>query len=76
MPKIWQEKYVLVLLCIILYSYDPTYWLEAYYELDPLTSPDGELQFLQAAESLFTKGLSWKQADSIHYYDPGDQLLT
>ena len=57
-PEIWQETYVSALLRAILYSDDPTYWLEAYRKLDPLTSPEGELRFLQAAESLFTKGLS------------------
>ncbi|KIK04834.1 hypothetical protein K443DRAFT_675610 [Laccaria amethystina LaAM-08-1] len=68
-PEIWQETYVSALLRAILYSDDPTYWLEAYRKLDPLTSPEGELRFLQAAESLFTKG--WQVGS-----DPEIQVAT
>jgi hypothetical protein len=53
----WQETYVSALLRAILYSDDPTYWLEAYRKLDPITSPDGDIRFLQAAEKLFMKGI-------------------
>ncbi|EMD34713.1 hypothetical protein CERSUDRAFT_116901 [Gelatoporia subvermispora B] len=55
-PDIWQETYLSALLRAILYSDDPTYWLEAYRKLDPITNLDGELRFLQAAEALFMKG--------------------
>ncbi|KAJ7255406.1 Chs5p-Arf1p-binding proteins-domain-containing protein [Mycena rebaudengoi] len=52
----WQETYVSALLRAILYSDDPTHNLDAYRKLDPITSPEGELRFLAAAEALFTKG--------------------
>lgn len=55
-PEIWQETYVSALLRSILYSDDPTYWLDAYRKLDPITSLEAEIRFLQAAESLFMKG--------------------
>lgn len=55
-PDIWQETFLSALLRAILYSDDPTYWLEAYRKLDPITNPEGELRFLQAAEALFMKG--------------------
>lgn len=55
-PEIWQETYVSAILRAILYSDDPNYWLEAYRKLDPITTPEGELRFLQAAEALFSKG--------------------
>ena len=53
---IWQETYVSALLRAILYSDDPTHWLEAYRKLDPITSGEGEVKFLQAVEALFLKG--------------------
>lgn len=55
-PDIWQETYISALLRAILYSDDPNYYLDAYRKLDPITSPEGELRFLQAAEALFDKG--------------------
>lgn len=55
----WQETYVSALLRAILYSDDPTYWLEAYRKLDPITSPESEIRFLQGAEALFAKGVSY-----------------
>jgi len=55
-PEMWQETYVSALLRAILYSDDPTYWIEAYRKLDPITTTDCELRFLQAAEALFMKG--------------------
>ena len=55
-PEMWQETYVSAILRSILYSDDPTYWLEAYRKLDPITSPEGEIRFLQGAEALFMKG--------------------
>jgi len=54
--EIWQETYVSAILRAILYSDDPTYFLDAYRKLDPITSREGELRFLQAAEALFPKG--------------------
>ncbi len=55
-PEIWQETYISALLSAILYSDDPNYYLEAYRKLDPITTLEGELRFLQAAEALFDKG--------------------
>ncbi|KAJ6532773.1 Chs5p-Arf1p-binding proteins-domain-containing protein [Mycena vulgaris] len=52
----WQETFVSALLRAILYSDDPAHALDAYRKLDPITSPEGELRFLAAAESLFLKG--------------------
>ncbi|GLB39136.1 putative chAPs (Chs5p-Arf1p-binding proteins) [Lyophyllum shimeji] len=68
-PEIWQETYVSAILRAILYSDDPTYSLEAYRKLDPITSPEGELRFLQAAEALFLKG--WQVGS-----DPEIQVAT
>lgn len=56
-PEIWQETYISALLRAILYSDDPNHYLEAYRKLDPITTPEGELRFLQAAEALFDKGM-------------------
>ena len=53
----------------ILYADDPSYWLEAYRKLDPITTPEGELRFLQAAEALFHKG--WQVGS-----DPEIQVAT
>ena len=55
-PEIWQETYLSALLRAILYSDDPTYWLEAYRKLDPITTVESEIRFLQVAEVLFMKG--------------------
>ncbi|KAN0085746.1 ChAPs (Chs5p-Arf1p-binding proteins) domain containing protein [Tylopilus felleus] len=68
-PEIWQETYVSALLRAILYSDDPTYWLDAYRKLDPITSGEGEVRFLQAVEALFTKG--WQVGS-----DPEIQVAT
>nr|VWO95775.1 Tubulin beta chain (Beta-tubulin) [Ganoderma boninense] len=68
-PEIWQETFLSALLRAILYSDDPTYWLEAYRKLDPITNPEGELRFLQAAEALFLKG--WQVGS-----DPEIQVAT
>jgi hypothetical protein len=57
------------LLRAILYSDDPTYALEAYRKLDPITTAEGELRFLQAAEALFPKG--WQVGS-----DPEIQVAT
>jgi Chs5-Arf1p-binding protein BUD7/BCH1 len=57
-PELWQETFVSALLRAILYSDDPTYWLEAYRKLDPITTPESEIRFLQGVEVLFQKGRS------------------
>ncbi|PCH44766.1 chaps-domain-containing protein [Wolfiporia cocos MD-104 SS10] len=54
--EMWQETYLSAILRSILYSDDSGYWLDAYRKLDPITTPEGELRFLQAAEALFMKG--------------------
>ncbi|CCM05097.1 uncharacterized protein FIBRA_07304 [Fibroporia radiculosa] len=54
--EMWQETYLSAILRSVLYSDDSAYWLDAYRKLDPITNPDGELRFLQAAEALFEKG--------------------
>jgi len=68
-PEIWQETYVSAILRAVLYSDDPVYWLDAYRKLDPITSPEGEIRFLQAAEALFLKG--WQVGS-----DPEIQVAT
>lgn len=55
-PEIWTETYVSALLRAILYSDDPAYYLDAYRKLDPITSVESEIRFLQATEQLFMKG--------------------
>ncbi|KAI5120599.1 hypothetical protein M0805_008076 [Coniferiporia weirii] len=55
-PELWQETYLSALLRAILYGDDPTYWLEAYRRLDPITTREGEVRFLEAAETLFSQG--------------------
>jgi len=60
---------VSAILRAILYSDDPTYFLDAYRKLDPIVSREGELRFLQAAEALFSKG--WQVGS-----DPEIQVAT
>ncbi|KAF8067804.1 Chs5p-Arf1p-binding proteins-domain-containing protein [Lyophyllum atratum] len=67
--EMWQEAYISAILRAILYSDDPTYSLEAYRKLDPITSPEGEIRFLQGAEALFLKG--WQVGS-----DPEIQVAT
>ncbi|KIK93063.1 hypothetical protein PAXRUDRAFT_829374 [Paxillus rubicundulus Ve08.2h10] len=67
--ELWQETYVSALLRAILYSDDATYWLDAYRKLDPITTTEGEMRFLLAAEALFTKG--WQVGS-----DPEIQVAT
>ncbi|KAF8588198.1 chaps-domain-containing protein [Ramaria rubella] len=55
-PEIWQETYLSALLRSILYADDVNYRLMGFRKLDPITTPEAELRFLQAAEALFTKG--------------------
>lgn len=40
----------------ILYADDVNYRLAGYRKLDPITTAEGEIRFLQAAEALFMKG--------------------
>jgi len=54
--EIWQETYLSALLRAILYADDPNYRLVGFRKLDPITSREGEIRFLQAAEALFFKG--------------------
>ncbi|KAH8984911.1 Chs5p-Arf1p-binding proteins-domain-containing protein [Lactarius akahatsu] len=68
-PDIWQETYLSAVLRAILYSDDPTYFLEAYRRLEPISTPDAELRFLQASEALFMKG--WQVGS-----DPEIQVAT
>jgi hypothetical protein len=55
-PEIWQETYLSAILRAILYADDPNYALQGYRKLEPVSTTDAELRFLQAAEALFTKG--------------------
>lgn len=57
-PELWQETYLSAILRAVLYGDDPTYWLEAYRRLDPITTKEGEIRFLEAAEALFSQGRS------------------
>ncbi|KAI0036226.1 Chs5p-Arf1p-binding proteins-domain-containing protein [Vararia minispora EC-137] len=68
-PEIWQEAYLSAILRGILYSDDPTYFLDAYRRLAPIPTPEAELRFLQAAEALFHKG--WQVGS-----DPEIQVAT
>jgi len=64
-PEIWQETYLSSLLRAILYSDDPSYILEAYRRLEPISTPDAELRFLQAAEALFMKGTQFTSSNIV-----------
>lgn len=55
-PEIWQETYLSAILRAILYADDPNYALQGYRKLEPISTTDSELRFLQAAEALFAKG--------------------
>ncbi|KZT51179.1 chaps-domain-containing protein [Calocera cornea HHB12733] len=55
-PELWQETYLSAVLRSVLYAEDQSYRLAGYRKLDPVTTPEGELRFLQAAESLFFRG--------------------
>lgn len=57
-PAIWQETYLSAILRAIRYADDASYRLAGYRKLDPITSVEGELKFLEAAEALFFKGPS------------------
>ncbi|GAA5911637.1 hypothetical protein JCM6882_008061, partial [Rhodosporidiobolus microsporus] len=55
-PAIWQEVYLSAMLRAILYADDANYRLAGFRKLDPITSLDAELRFVQAAEAAFFKG--------------------
>jgi hypothetical protein len=58
-PEIWQETYLSALLRAIRYADDASYRLAGYRKLDPITTVDGEVRFLKAAEELFFNGASY-----------------
>jgi hypothetical protein len=53
---IWQETYISALLRAIRYADDPSYRLAGYRKMDPITTPEAEQKFLEAAEAVFFKG--------------------
>jgi hypothetical protein len=55
-PDLWQETYMSALLRAIRYADDASYRLAGYRKLDPITTPEAEERFLQAAEALFFQG--------------------
>lgn len=55
-PELWQETYLSAVLRAILYADDVNYRLAGYRKIDPITSPEAEIRFLQTAEALFMKG--------------------
>ena len=55
-PDLWQETYLSAILRAILYADDPNYRLIGYRKLDPITTRESEVHFLQAAEALFPSG--------------------
>jgi len=59
-PEIWQETFLSAILRAILYPDDPTYWLECYRKVDPITTPESELRFLTVAEELFSRGTDFR----------------
>ncbi|BEJ17282.1 hypothetical protein CspHIS471_0606830 [Cutaneotrichosporon sp. HIS471] len=68
-PEIWQETYLAALLRAIRYADDASYRLAGYRKLDPITSVEGEVRFLKAAEELFFNG--WQLGS-----DPEVQVAT
>ena len=54
--EMWQETYLSAILRAILYADDPNYALQGYRKLEPISTTEAELRFLQTAEALFTKG--------------------
>jgi len=66
-PEIWQETYLSAILRAILYSDDPTYWLECYRKVDPITTPESELRFLTVAEELFSRGTYSRQENKENF---------
>lgn len=68
-PELWQETYLSALLRAICYADDASYRLAGFRKLDPITSPEAEQRFLEAAEALFFKG--WQLGS-----DPEIQVAT
>ncbi|GMK57342.1 hypothetical protein CspeluHIS016_0401760 [Cutaneotrichosporon spelunceum] len=68
-PEIWQETYLSALLRAIRYADDASYRLAGYRKLDPITTVEGEVRFLKAAEELFFNG--WQLGS-----DPEVQVAT
>ncbi|KAL7422419.1 bud site selection protein [Cryptotrichosporon argae] len=66
---IWAETYLSALLRAIRYADDASYRLAGYRKLDPITSVEAEMRFLNAAEALFFKG--WQLGS-----DPEVQVAT
>ncbi|CAG8738196.1 5526_t:CDS:2, partial [Acaulospora colombiana] len=54
-PELWLETYLSAILRAILYADDPNYRLIGYRKLDPITTRESEIRFLQAAEALFSQ---------------------
>ncbi|RSH88815.1 hypothetical protein EHS25_003043 [Saitozyma podzolica] len=67
--ELWQETYLSALLRAIRYADDASYRLAGYRKLDPITTPEAEIRFLQTAEELFFKG--WQLGS-----DPEIQVAT
>ncbi|KAG1449970.1 hypothetical protein G6F56_008484 [Rhizopus delemar] len=53
---IWQETYLSATLRAILYSDDSYYRLAGYRKMDPITNLTGEARFLEAVETLYSRG--------------------
>ncbi|ORX38429.1 Chs5p-Arf1p-binding proteins-domain-containing protein [Kockovaella imperatae] len=66
---LWQETYLSAMLRAIRYSDDASYRLAGYRKLDPISTPEAEMRFLQTAEALFLKG--WQLGS-----DPEIQVAT
>lgn len=65
----WQETYLSAILRAILYADDPSYALQGFRKLDPITSSEAELKFLQTSEALFFKGTSRHTKVTVSYRD-------
>jgi hypothetical protein len=66
-PMTWQETYLSAVLRAILYADDPSYALQGFRKLDPITSSEAELKFLQTAEALFFKGAFRDTGETVLY---------
>ncbi|KAI0075971.1 chaps family protein [Panus rudis PR-1116 ss-1] len=65
----WTETYLTAMMRAILYSDDPTYWVDGYRKLDPVYTPEEERRFIKAIESYFLRG--WQVGS-----DPEIQVAT
>ncbi|CAO3697886.1 unnamed protein product [Rhizopus stolonifer] len=59
---IWQETYLSATLRAILYSDDSYYRLAGYRKMDPIMNLTGEARFLEAVETLYSRG--WQLGSS------------